>query len=68
MRVLFVFCDVFVLQSGARTFYVHYWEFKPAVAEWKEAHARNDQAAMNAAFAKEQIAHDRTFDPFWFIK
>lgn len=59
---------VFMLQSLGRTIYVHEFEFKPAQAEWNEAHARNDSQGMRQAFQKESRAHNRTIDPFWFIE
>ena len=57
---------IFFLQSGARSFYVHYYEFQPAAAEWYAARDRHDAPAKRKAYRKERIAHCRTVDPFWF--
>ena len=58
---------LFMLQSLGRTLYVDHYEFWPAATEWHEAHSRGDQAGMKRAREKEWRAHERTFDPFWFV-
>jgi hypothetical protein len=58
---------LFALQSLGRTLYIDHTEFQPAVAEWNAAHDRGDRAGMAAAWEKEWKAHERTFDPFWFL-
>ena len=57
----------FVLQVCGHTFYVNHYEFNPAVVEWNEAYKRSDTPAMRRAYRKEEIAHCRTIDLFWFV-
>jgi hypothetical protein len=60
------FC-LFMLQSLGRSIYIDRYEFEPARLEWEAAHARNDRDGMWAAYHKEEKAHDRSFDPLWFV-
>jgi hypothetical protein len=58
---------IFMGQSLARTAYIHYTEFLPAQREREAATARGDHEAEWKAFQKEFKAHDRSFDPLWFL-
>ena len=62
-----LFC-VFMLQSLGRTLWVNHYEFEAARAEWSTAHERGDIAAEWTAYHKEEVAHCRTLDPFWFYQ
>lgn len=59
---------LFMGQFLARTVYIHYNEFMPAVNEWHEAHDRGDAQGMREAYAKELKAHERSTDPLWFAR
>jgi hypothetical protein len=57
----------FSMQWGARIFYMHKYEFSPALQEWDDAHARGDRLAMTIALEKMKAVHAAS-GPFWFLE
>jgi hypothetical protein len=58
--------SAFYAQWGARSWYIHWFEFAPAQRQWEDAHARADAAEMLAAYGKLERAHARS-RPLWFL-